>query len=539
MNVPRIGYYALALSCLVASCKDDVQDEEKPTVSITSPAANAKHWLEVTAAAEVMDNQGISKVEFYLDDELLGEDTEAPYELKFNSKEYKDGPHTLRTVAYDAADNQSEAEQQVEIFNKLLQVSVADNRFDTDDDWGNEKQWLVVANKEGEVIESAQLENGKEISVIRPDDLDDDKINVLLITKANYGSEYIFVDEYQGMSPDVWMFKGYEEFVERDNLGIATLNFSAPTNRRREVATHNIAYTSQSSVDNGDGTTLMSYELAVERTPAHAFVTIQDYNNEVVPTYSWMPDLQVDQQYDLTSEDFSPMDVWQSIEIASVNNYSLETRGATEDNTYKINYSYDSQFDPGNFNVNAYVPNELFDEYQYYLRFSDEQTQFTKVAQEKPLARYELPQVNVQVSNSNQNAFEASVDYSSDYTVNTWRYSDYSATLSQHIYWDTFTEVTDGKIQAKSVKVPSEILDQCPLLKDHRDELSYDRTEFMDREGISSLDEYVQSVYGTKELLGFFERITKFSGSENARKAAQEQTPPEHQKVMERYGQPW
>ena len=89
MNMNRISCYALALSCLLASCKDEMKDEEMPTVSITAPQADTKVWLETTLAAEVMDNQGVSKVEFYLDGELLGEDTEAPYELMLDTKQYK------------------------------------------------------------------------------------------------------------------------------------------------------------------------------------------------------------------------------------------------------------------------------------------------------------------------------------------------------------------------------------------------------------------------------------------------------------------
>ena len=124
MKVNHVGYYALTLSCLVASCKDNVKDEQVPTVSITSPAADTKVWLEVPVSAEVTDNQAVSKVAFYRDDELLGEDTEAPYELNFNSKQFEDGMHTLRTVAYDGADNQSEVTREIEIFNPLLKVNL-------------------------------------------------------------------------------------------------------------------------------------------------------------------------------------------------------------------------------------------------------------------------------------------------------------------------------------------------------------------------------------------------------------------------------
>ena len=39
-------------------------------------------------------------IEFYLDDKLQSNDTQAPYSWRFNTDDYTEGQHTLRVVAY-------------------------------------------------------------------------------------------------------------------------------------------------------------------------------------------------------------------------------------------------------------------------------------------------------------------------------------------------------------------------------------------------------------------------------------------------------
>ena len=119
MKKYSLGYCALASMLLLASCQEDFKDEVQPTISITSPAAGQKIWLDAPLTVDATDEQGVSKVAFYLDDELIGEDTEAPYELMLNTKEYEDGDYVLRTVAYDGSGNQTEVEREIEVFNTL------------------------------------------------------------------------------------------------------------------------------------------------------------------------------------------------------------------------------------------------------------------------------------------------------------------------------------------------------------------------------------------------------------------------------------
>jgi hypothetical protein len=79
-------------------------DNAPPQVSLSTPANNAfvTGTLAVTAAAT--DNIAVSKVEFYLDNNvLLTTDTSSPYTFNWNSTTVTQGAHTLYAIAQDTA----------------------------------------------------------------------------------------------------------------------------------------------------------------------------------------------------------------------------------------------------------------------------------------------------------------------------------------------------------------------------------------------------------------------------------------------------
>lgn len=84
------------------------KDEESPTVSITSPVNNSE-WDEgvfVSIIAEATDNEGISRVDFYVDGILEFSDNEPDYRYEWNTTN-QSGDHILMAKAYDTNDNES------------------------------------------------------------------------------------------------------------------------------------------------------------------------------------------------------------------------------------------------------------------------------------------------------------------------------------------------------------------------------------------------------------------------------------------------
>jgi chitodextrinase len=80
-------------------------DLTPPTASLSSPANGSVISNTVTLAASVNDNVGISKVEFYRDNVLLGAALTTPYTLAVDTTTVANGTHTFYCKAYDAALN--------------------------------------------------------------------------------------------------------------------------------------------------------------------------------------------------------------------------------------------------------------------------------------------------------------------------------------------------------------------------------------------------------------------------------------------------
>ena len=80
-------------------------DTTPPTTSITSPANNATVSATITVTADASDSVGVTRVELYRDNVLIGTDTASPYEFSWNTTTVSNGGHALQTKAYDAATN--------------------------------------------------------------------------------------------------------------------------------------------------------------------------------------------------------------------------------------------------------------------------------------------------------------------------------------------------------------------------------------------------------------------------------------------------
>jgi hypothetical protein len=86
-------------------------DSTLPDVALTSPAQGSWHRGTVELEATASDNQGVARVEFYVEvyneDTLLGTDSTAPYTLSWNTLATStyNGANTLKVKAFDIAGN--------------------------------------------------------------------------------------------------------------------------------------------------------------------------------------------------------------------------------------------------------------------------------------------------------------------------------------------------------------------------------------------------------------------------------------------------
>jgi hypothetical protein len=90
-------------------------DNVKPTVSLTSSATTVAVGQSIVLSANAADDVGVTRVEFYRNNALIGQDTSAPYTLAFGPFTAADVgvPQTFVAYAFDAANNASSGAQVV------------------------------------------------------------------------------------------------------------------------------------------------------------------------------------------------------------------------------------------------------------------------------------------------------------------------------------------------------------------------------------------------------------------------------------------
>ena len=92
------------------------QDGSPPGIVITKPEASTVQGV-VDFAANVVDDDGVQVVEFFVSEVAIGQDFTEPYEVKWNTVNSPDGPTLLKVVARDFAGNQSLVTRQVTVAN--------------------------------------------------------------------------------------------------------------------------------------------------------------------------------------------------------------------------------------------------------------------------------------------------------------------------------------------------------------------------------------------------------------------------------------
>jgi len=99
------------IAILIAGCEENQTDTTPPTVSISSPVSGQTVFEVVTISVTTQDNEGVSRVQFFVDDTLLSTDSEFPFEYLCDTTSYPDNSsHVIYVSAYDEAGNCAETQ---------------------------------------------------------------------------------------------------------------------------------------------------------------------------------------------------------------------------------------------------------------------------------------------------------------------------------------------------------------------------------------------------------------------------------------------
>lgn len=91
--------------------------DSPPSASITSPPDGATVSNTVTVAATATDDNGVAKVDFYIDGEYKSTDATSPYTYIWDTTLYTNGNHVIKAMAYDTINQNTSTQITVNIDN--------------------------------------------------------------------------------------------------------------------------------------------------------------------------------------------------------------------------------------------------------------------------------------------------------------------------------------------------------------------------------------------------------------------------------------
>ena len=496
MKKHYVGYCALASMLLLASCQEDFKDEVQPTISITSPAAGQKIWLDAPLTVDAADEQGVSKVAFYVDGELIGEDTEAPYELMFNTKDYEDGDYTLRTVAYDGAGNQTEAEREIEVFNTLLTVKVEEGRYEIDN---VPQEWIIVSDAKGNTLQTEKLKNGTTSVFTRPEGFTNDQLTVTLVDIRYSESDFYYssaiMNTYYNVSPSEWLLEGPSHIEDKTIVGEASIEFTSHGTGYFSFAANSPDGSNYVNFDSFGDSTKVEYNLYLHRDPARVYVAA-DFSEGETPRYALLDDVRAGDRYTLTARDFMPMKLVKTVEVPSSSDYaSMFIKGYYSAEKKGFNVASTSRIEEET-ELPIYQPEGVFSSLDYALFVRNSDFSYHRTDVDNLPDSYNIPQtVSATVTSTDRDNFNALVDYSSDYACAFWSWSDYSSggTFS-HVKWSIYGRSQDN-IQLTAPELPKVITDFYPSLEEKVVDLPYSGLKLINVDNITSFEEYANRLY--------------------------------------------
>lgn len=204
-SLQKLLSYILLFSIFLSSCKKEdntpvVKDSEEPQISFQSVEENVNYRGFVEIGLDVTDNSGISKVEVYINDVLVATLTEVPYELSLDTKNYPDGAHAIKAIAYDKEGNKKEVTSNITISNTLLTVIVPE---DAHIDYDNEvpfPRWIFISDMEGKTLGLKKYENGQTLKFKFPDDFKGDQVYLNGVTIRKYVYQDGFISTYANIN---------------------------------------------------------------------------------------------------------------------------------------------------------------------------------------------------------------------------------------------------------------------------------------------------------------------------------------------------
>ncbi len=492
-----VGCYAVASILSLASCQEDVKNEAPVAISITSPQADEKVWLNIPLKAEIATAQAGDKVMFYLDDELLGEDAEAPYELMLDTKQYKDGAYTLRTVVQNGGGEPTEALRTINIFNKLFSLKVGDNYLG-EENYSIRDAWLIACDTEGNVIQTEELQNGETITIDRRARTDETLIISIAKTfRFNDNNRHLIIESYQGIAPNAWFLEG-SSTTDRPVIGTARVDYEVSEGMKTLASASN-AYASLSALG-------ADYQASLDilEEPAGLFIANNAKDGSAV-SYAWLDNIQVDQQYNLEVEDFQPMKLLHQVSIPPVDGLYISVSGAVSQMGTEYEFFWYNERDEVADELFVYHPDGLFDSYHHSVFLDGGKVTYYHTGSDPIKSTYKVPEVsaNLMKEGPQEHRIQLQGDYEADFATGQWEYVAFRDSIWENVAWSVYAPVNEGEYRARLHQLPTEIINRHQFVGSSPQDMQYKATNLSNYDGIQSLSDYLDIRYQVDGKVGY------------------------------------
>lgn len=429
----------------LSSCKDDpFVDIENPVISIVNIQDNALIRNNVSIEAEATDNISVDSVEFFVDGESLGAISTAPYSTSWDTNEVEDGQHTITAVAYDSFGNATEASMSVTVRNIMFKLVVEAGAI-TDPPNQIKKDYFILYDLEGNIINYAEVSNGNTYTFEYPEDYvgDNFHVNKLGITSSTdkvNESHYSFT--YTNISPATWTLFNWGVDDRYDfSLGYNQI----PSHSKYNLST---SYRFRSGSIMPNPRTISS-----NKPQDNVFISLEtDING---PQFLWLQDVAPG----LTTVDYSllkNMEGVQSITDLStdgIQNLTLHgylQQGVYDEGRYLIRRG---NLEPGG---EIYYPTGIFNDFYTNISTSQNFKYRSKRTIGDIPTSFEDPTFDADITSASNNQIGVNTTGDFDYYNANWRYTDNS---NGYVY-TSFSTIAIGGNQLKRFNVPQAILDE-------------------------------------------------------------------------------
>jgi hypothetical protein len=495
-----------AVLYLFSSCEQmnkDI-DEENPSVLLKGLTKSAKIWNTVNFTVEAADNKGIERVALFLDGDSITQVTETPYEFSFNSRNYEDGLYTLRVVAYDMAGNAQSEELEIEIFNTLVEVKVAEDYYGDIN-----KGYLFISDKEGNTLsEVVELLNGETVRIPRPEDFNDTTFTLNQVFGYVYEKgvdEYFYIDSWTGFSPAKFEY-GRQQSEESEVhftvkvYGLEDTNYSLSSSS---------AYSYASTSDGVN----VEYEVTMKVGRAFLFNFKDLYTEET--KYLLLNEYEEGGVYEF---DFAELSAHDQHNVA----VSLP---ANTSSTYAYAYGYDEQFENGYYFLSSSLYDEevaaaggaftvkyvkdAFPNYRFYcsLSMDDKTLSHSQVGSSLPTSYVPKEGLIQDVEILDEKSVKITPGSGLTLAYAYWDFSEWNSENNTYFSLSWYVD-GDGKSVFKRPELPTSLADAHAVFKN---ELTYSGVSAGVYEGdIQTYADYLDFTFGADSDKNYYELVTRY-----------------------------